>query len=149
MGFEGIWAIRTSACRDAVGYSQRRPSHLREHEPVRLNSTLSQHCGGLEHTGISSRRSERPQSTLLRGGIVQETASCDANPWVLPPKMGMGYGVSQVYGLSPAYELEIRIFPWVIRGYGFCRAWDKRVSTVVESDALMSPQQLRQGTVSL
>ena len=45
----------------------------------------------------------------------------------------MGYGVSRVYGLSPANQLGISQNLWLITGYGLWRVWVTRVSTVLVS----------------
>ena len=42
----------------------------------------------------------------------------------------MGYGVSEVYGLSPLSQLEKGPYVWDIKGYGLWQVWVIRSSTV-------------------
>ena len=49
---------------------------------------------------------------------------------LLTPQKAMGYGVSEVYGLSPLSQLEKGPYVWDIKGYGLWQVWVIRSSTV-------------------
>ena len=57
----------------------------------------------------------------------------------------MGYGVSEVYGLSPLSQLEKGPYVWDIKGYGLWQVWVIRSSTVASRRACIhhKPQFLR------